>query len=67
MRIGDQAKKATDEVPTGCIVVREILRPERDVVRQTYGDDPDGGEFADAPDLETGARPWLRKLLLSPA
>jgi uncharacterized membrane protein len=48
-------------------VVREILRPERDVVRQSYGDDPDGGEFTGAPDLETGARPWLRKLLFSPA
>ncbi len=31
-------------------VVRDILRPERDVVRATYGDDPDGGDFDGAPD-----------------
>ena len=29
-------------------VVRDIMRPERDVVRATYGDDPDGGDFAGA-------------------
>jgi uncharacterized membrane protein len=34
-------------------VVRDILRPERDVVWQTYGDDPDGGDFAGIPDS-----PW---------
>ena len=27
------------------LVIREIWRPELDVVRQTYGDDPDGGVF----------------------
>ncbi len=32
------------------LVVLDILRPERDVVRQTYGDDPDGGDFDGAPD-----------------
>jgi uncharacterized membrane protein len=32
------------------LVVRDILRPERDVVLTTYGDDPDGGDFAGAPD-----------------
>ncbi|GAA1801387.1 DUF2029 domain-containing protein [Planosporangium flavigriseum] len=32
-------------------VVRDILRPERDPVRQTYADDPDGGEFDGAPDV----------------
>jgi uncharacterized membrane protein len=31
-------------------VVRDILRPERDVVRISYGDDPDGGDFDGAPD-----------------
>jgi uncharacterized membrane protein len=31
-------------------VVRDILRPELDVVRHTYADDPDGGEFDGAPD-----------------
>jgi uncharacterized membrane protein len=33
-------------------VVRDVLRPERDPVRQTYDADPDGGPFNDAP--ETG-------------
>jgi uncharacterized membrane protein len=32
------------------LVVRDILRPQRDVVRRTYGDDPDGGDFDGAPD-----------------
>jgi uncharacterized membrane protein len=32
------------------LVVREILRPEQDVVRQTYLDDPDGGPFDGAPE-----------------
>jgi uncharacterized membrane protein len=32
------------------LVVRDILRPELDVVRQTYDDDPDGGDFDGAPD-----------------
>jgi uncharacterized membrane protein len=31
-------------------VIRDILQPERDVVRQTYGDDPDGGDFTGAED-----------------
>jgi uncharacterized membrane protein len=31
-------------------VVRDILRPDLDVVRRGYGDDPDGGEFDRAPD-----------------
>jgi uncharacterized membrane protein len=31
-------------------VARDIMRPERDVVRRTYGDDPDGGDFDGAPD-----------------
>jgi len=33
-------------------IVRDIMRPEHDVVRQTYDDDPDGGVFNDAPDRE---------------
>ena len=32
------------------MVFRDIMRPELDVVRATYGDDPDGGDFAGAPD-----------------
>jgi uncharacterized membrane protein len=39
------------------LVVRDILRPERDVVRQTYEDDPDGGIFDGEPDL-----PWIDRL-----
>jgi uncharacterized membrane protein len=31
-------------------VVRDILYPERDQVRRTYDDDPDGGVFEHAPD-----------------
>jgi uncharacterized membrane protein len=31
-------------------VVRDILHPERDPVRRTYSDDPDGGPFNGAPD-----------------
>ena len=38
-------------------VVRDILRPELDVVRRTYGDDPDGGDFDGAPDALELARP----------
>ncbi|MEV0805439.1 glycosyltransferase 87 family protein [Micromonospora sp. NPDC050200] len=36
------------------LVVRDILRPERDAVRRTYPDDPDGGVLDGAPDA-----PWL--------
>jgi uncharacterized membrane protein len=38
-------------------VVRDVLRPERDVVRQTYEDDPDGGVFDGARDA-----PWIERL-----
>jgi uncharacterized membrane protein len=31
-------------------VVRDVLRPDLDVVRRTYEDDPDGGDFDRAPD-----------------
>jgi uncharacterized membrane protein len=36
------------------LVIRDILHPERDVVRATYADDPDGGVLDGAPDA-----PWL--------
>jgi uncharacterized membrane protein len=36
------------------LVVREIMKPELDVVRSTYEDDPDGGVLDGAPDA-----PWL--------
>jgi uncharacterized membrane protein len=39
------------------LVIREIWRPELDVVRQTYGDDPDGGVLDTAPDA-----PWISTL-----
>ncbi|MEV6491712.1 glycosyltransferase 87 family protein [Actinoplanes sp. NPDC051633] len=36
------------------LVIREIWRPELDVVRQSYADDPDGGILDAAPDA-----PWV--------
>ncbi|QDY11325.1 DUF2029 domain-containing protein [Micromonospora sp. HM134] len=39
------------------LIVKDILHPERDAVRQTYLDDPDGGLLDGAPDA-----PWLSKL-----
>ncbi|SCG48025.1 glycosyltransferase family 87 protein [Micromonospora halophytica] len=36
------------------LVIRDILQPERDAVRRTYADDPDGGVLDGAPDV-----PWL--------
>jgi hypothetical protein len=39
------------------LVIREIWRPELDVVRQDYSDDPDGGIFDGAPDA-----PWVQRL-----
>jgi uncharacterized membrane protein len=39
------------------LVIREILHPELDAVRQTYDDDPDGGVFDGAPDA-----PWVGRL-----
>ncbi|MEV0427696.1 hypothetical protein [Micromonospora sp. NPDC050495] len=38
-------------------VIRDILRPERDAVRDTYADDPDGGVLDGAEDAA-----WLRRL-----
>jgi uncharacterized membrane protein len=40
------------------LVVRDALHPERDMVRRTYEDDPDGGIFDGAPDV-----PWLTAFL----
>jgi hypothetical protein len=37
------------------LVVAEMLRPERDPVRQIYDDDPDGGVFDGAPPRSTGS------------
>jgi hypothetical protein len=36
-------------------VVRDILHPEQDAVRQTYPDDPDGGYLDGAEDAS-----WIR-------
>ncbi|MFF5172332.1 glycosyltransferase family 87 protein [Micromonospora sp. NPDC000089] len=36
------------------LIIRDVLHPERDAVRQTYADDPDGGVLDGAPDA-----PWL--------
>jgi hypothetical protein len=48
------------------LVFRDILRPELDVVRATYGDDPDGGDFAGAYDNGlTVDWPWLNRILAS--
>jgi len=46
------------------LVIREIWRPELDVVRQTYSDDPDGGPLnqPDAPWIE----PFRRAFHLGP-
>ncbi|MFC4149272.1 glycosyltransferase family 87 protein [Micromonospora mangrovi] len=38
------------------LVIRDILHPERDAVRATYADDPDGGVLDGAPDA-----PWLAR------
>ena len=38
-------------------VVRDVLYPERDAVRRTYDDDPDGGVLDGAPDAS-----WIRWL-----
>jgi hypothetical protein len=38
------------------LVIREIWRPELDVVRDTYTDDPDGGPFDGAADADWIAR-----------
>lgn len=43
------------------LVGRDILRPQRDAVRETYDDDPDGGVLDGASDA-----PWLARLRGSP-
>ncbi|MEV4491236.1 glycosyltransferase 87 family protein [Micromonospora coxensis] len=44
------------------LVIRDILHPERDAVRRTYADDPDGGVLDGAPDV-----PWLAARRTRPA
>jgi uncharacterized membrane protein len=44
------------------LVIREILHPELDPVRQTYDDDPDGGVLDGAPDA-----PWVDRPRGGPA
>jgi uncharacterized membrane protein len=39
------------------LVIRDIMYPRLDVVRRTYGDDPDGGDFDGAPDKGFILRP----------
>lgn len=39
------------------LIIRDIVRPEHDVVRSTYRDDPDAGRLADAADA-----PWVHAL-----
>jgi uncharacterized membrane protein len=64
---------ATLRLVTVCIVagfvVRDILRPEKDVVRHTYDDDPDGGVLDGAPDAEwvTALREGSGSALARPA
>ncbi len=52
---------ATLRLVTVCVlagfVVRDILRPEKDVVRHTYADDPDGGVLDGAEDHD-----WVANL-----
>ncbi|ASW57288.1 glycosyltransferase family 87 protein [Plantactinospora sp. KBS50] len=43
-------------------VIRDIMHPEQDAVRQTYADDPDGGVLDGAPDA-----PWLADRTAEPA
>jgi uncharacterized membrane protein len=40
------------------LVVKEIMHPELDVVRQTYADDPDGGVLDGAPDRDDWPDDW---------
>jgi uncharacterized membrane protein len=47
------------------LVVREVWRPELDVVRQTYTDDPDGGVLDRAPDAGW-IEPLRRRLGVAP-
>jgi uncharacterized membrane protein len=47
------------------LVVRDCLRPDRDVVRSAEIDDPAGGVLAGAPDRMV-LRAWLRRLTAAP-
>jgi hypothetical protein len=44
-------------------VIREMLHPELDVVRQTYDDDPDGGVLDGAPDRDDWPGAWPPEVL----
>jgi uncharacterized membrane protein len=48
------------------LVVRDILRPDNDVIRRDGDDDPAGGVLAGAPDAVT-LRGWARRWQLRPA
>jgi uncharacterized membrane protein len=48
-------------------VIRDMWRSERDVVRQVYEDDPDGGLFNDAPDRWVGTETALADFPLAGA
>jgi uncharacterized membrane protein len=64
---------ATLRLVTVCVlagyIVRDILRPERDVVRHSYEDDPDGGVLDGAPDADwvAGLRSPVRPTALAAA
>jgi len=45
------------------LIVRDVLHPERDAVRATYADDPDGGVLDGAPDAPWWER-WRRRSAL---
>ncbi|MER7165639.1 glycosyltransferase 87 family protein [Micromonospora sp. NPDC000207] len=48
------------------LIIREVLHPERDAVRRTYPDDPDGGVLDGAPDAPWVDR-WRRRRPAEPA
>lgn len=52
-------------VTVAAFIIRDILRPEEDTVRRTYGDDPDGGPFDGARDVVTLAAigGWISRLV----
>jgi uncharacterized membrane protein len=49
------------------MVVRQVYRPERDLVRERHVDDPSGGVFENAPDAPLAWLPsWLRPRTAAP-
>ena len=46
-------------------VIRDIMHPEKDAVRQLYDDDPDGGIFDGVPDRWVGTEPALAEPALA--